>query len=615
MNLERKATDAAENLQRVSGSARTGAINQLILTFLGQNALPYNVVSSTSFRELLPVLEPRYKIPSTWTFAQKLAPARVELYEAGKRREINSLEDFSVCIEFDAWSSHSGQSLLAVVLTRPGGKSSLLDLVDISAVSHTAEFLAGTFVESIKGSIIDPKKINVIISDEAANFKRAREIIAEESDFEHVIEYRCLAHVFNLVGASITKHFSVKKFMDKLINFIDLVSRNKPLATAIAEAGGGRIIRPVPTRWFSTCAAINSVLRIKPVLTNLPDRPELGLDRFGPLLQDHRLWTALEHLKTYFDALSKIIGDSECFDTSIGRAFRSFLEFGNLLFCKLPLSKQFINVVKSSFICYFFPLDLDLVLAAYVLDPNNRVKWLTEEAINRALVRIGLIIMQCKGDDLQSSTGEDSDVAGVDDSFIDACSSEYKKYLAKLKKQNEAIHDVPAFWRRNKDFLIMKQAGLRLALCGSSSANVERIFSALGRICSPLRNRLSVDSMFALLSILVEEPNSKPSGKTRKHVAAQFEPNEEDFGTGELGGVLSELSIMDAESVTEVLEVTDDARMFENTPEHRKFEELIDFSLVVGSGEVVREERRIKTPISVRAQRMADRLLSRRQNN
>jgi len=204
-------------------------------------------------------------------------------------------------------------------------------------------------------------------------------------------------------------------------------------------------------------------------------------------------------------------------------------EFGNLLFSKLPLSEEFINVVKSSFICYSFHLDLDLGLAAYVLDANNRVKWLTEEAINRALVRIGLIIIQCKGDDPQSSTGEDSDAAGVDDSFIDTCSSEYKKYLAKLKKQNEVIHDVPAFWRRNKSFPIRKQARLRLVLCSSSPANVERIFSALGRICSPLRNRLSVDSMFALLSILVEEPNSKPIGKTRKHVAAQFEPNEEDF--------------------------------------------------------------------------------------
>ena len=72
---------------------------------------------------------------------------------------------------------------------------------------------------------------------------------------------------------------------------------------------------------------------------------------------------------------------------------------------------------------------------------------------------------------------------------------------------------------------------------------------------------------------------------------------------------------MDAESVTEVLKVTDDARMFENTPEHRKFAQLIDFSLVVDSGELVREERRGRTPISVRAQRMDDRLLSRRQSN
>lgn len=114
------------------------------------------------------------------------------------------------------------------------------------------------------------------------------------------------------------------------------------------KLAGGRVVRPVPTRWFSTCAAINSILRIQPVIENLSDRPEYALIRLAPILANTELWNALRNLKTYFDAVAKIIGASECLDSTLGKAFQSLLEFGPLVFRELPLSKQFINVVKGA---------------------------------------------------------------------------------------------------------------------------------------------------------------------------------------------------------------------------------------------------------------------------
>jgi len=132
-------------------------------------------------------------------------------------------------------------------------------------------------MESLCSANSDLKKINVIVSDGASNCKLSRDLIVEESSFEHIIGYRCLSHLFNLIGASISKHPSVEKHLDKVVEPINIISRTKRLSRAIVKAGGGRTIRSNPTSWFSTCGAIKSVFWIGPIMENLPDRPEYAL--------------------------------------------------------------------------------------------------------------------------------------------------------------------------------------------------------------------------------------------------------------------------------------------------------------------------------------------------
>jgi len=76
-------------------------------------------------------------------------------------------------------------------------------------------------------------------------------------------------------------------------------------------------------------------------------------------------------------------------------------------------------------------VNIDLLLAAYILDPNNRGKWLTDEAVNVSLKKIGVILLQSKGAGSGSSTETGS--AG-DGASIDACSWGLKEYLGRMKK-------------------------------------------------------------------------------------------------------------------------------------------------------------------------------------
>jgi len=602
-NLKNQVATKSAKYAKLSESEVHKALDELVLTFFGQNALPFSIVGSASFRQLLRALKPEYRAPTSYYLSQNLAPARILEYAEKLRKEINESENFFVTLEFDAWTSYSGLSILAVVITRPSGKSTLLDLIDISASQHTGEFLASTAITSVESSNIERKKINAIISDEASNFKLARALIVQEDDYSHIIQYRCMAHVLNLVGASISKSFAVRDHLERVVELIGIISRNKPLASAIKEAGGRQVIRPVPTRWYSTCAAINSVIRIRPVMLQLERRSIFATDRWIPILEDSTLWDKLAHLKDYFDRLAQAIGSSECRDCSLGQSTRSFLEFGSFIFRELPRSKSFIDIVKESYVKHFFKIDIDLLLAAYILDPNNRVKWMTESAIDRALKKILEILIQSR-----ESDSEDD----VDSSLANAFDSEYRRFISKAKRITTQV-DTREFWCKNRDFLMLKQAGIRLSHCSSSSANTERIFSALSRICVPSRNRLSIVSMFNLLSILVSERSDDSSQRVRRNVAACSELSEEDSISDELGGNASEAPILDDALLPIASDVDEDFVAFEDTALYQEFKSLIDYEPeFVADEPSIPGERVPRLSHSERAQRIADKIASQR---
>jgi len=58
-----------------------------------------------------------------------------------------------------------------------------------------------------------------------------------------------MSHALNLIGASISKHNSVKQHLDEVLELINIIARNKPLAKAIVEAG-----------WWEGCQASTNPL-------------------------------------------------------------------------------------------------------------------------------------------------------------------------------------------------------------------------------------------------------------------------------------------------------------------------------------------------------------------
>jgi len=480
-------------------------IDQLVLTFIGQNALPYSITRSSSFQALIAALDKDYTLPTPYKLSRRLAPSRAAANLESVRLRINGGYDFAITVEFDAWTSNSGMSILGIVLTAKNGDSALLDLVDISAKSHTAEYLAKCAISSLRTARIKMTKLNAITSDEASNFKRSRNLICKEEKLQHLIEFRCMAHVFNLVGASISKHPTIKRLLDNIVQLINTITRDKPLATAIVNLGGGRVVNAVPTRWYSTCSAINSLIKIRMVMDGLDDRPEYNRHKWSYITEDESFWCDIDACKVFFDRLSRMIGVAECRDTRFGTAFNILLEFGRFLFKELDNTVKFVNIARDAFLKYFCRIDIDLLLAAYVMDPNYCTKWITRRGTRRAQQKVIQLILQSRCADPDDATTVE-ETEENDDNLTDALDDEFRRYINRPKKGDESIRDVHTYWKSKRDFIILKQVGMRLAACHASSANTERIFSALSRMCIPARNRLSIDSLTNLLSIMLLNP-------------------------------------------------------------------------------------------------------------
>jgi hypothetical protein len=83
----------------------------------------------------------------------------------------------------------------------------------LSNDSHTSEFLSNEIKNVI--SSIGNEKFAAIVSDNAANVKKAREMVHEA--FPLIQNVRCIAHCINLLAGDIVKH----NFADKLLKKVN----------------------------------------------------------------------------------------------------------------------------------------------------------------------------------------------------------------------------------------------------------------------------------------------------------------------------------------------------------------------------------------------------------
>lgn len=188
----------------------------------------------------------------------KKANALFDLNKETLKNEPN----YSLTIEFDAYTSRV-RSLMAMVITTKSGDSTLFDLVDMSGEVHTVEYLKDIALNSLRKTVLSENKFNSIVSDEASNFKLARSLIINSLSQTHLVQYRCMAHTFDLIGASISKSSNVSAILQQTMKLVKHISSNRLACSKLKELGSDRIKMVVPSRWYSTSSCMKSILEAK----------------------------------------------------------------------------------------------------------------------------------------------------------------------------------------------------------------------------------------------------------------------------------------------------------------------------------------------------------------
>jgi len=81
-------------------------------------------------------------------------------------------------------------------------KEYLYQLSDISDHSHTAEYLSSVIEKVIVD--VGVNRISAIVSDNASNVRKAREIV--HNKFPNIENVRCIVHCINLIVCNIINH-------------------------------------------------------------------------------------------------------------------------------------------------------------------------------------------------------------------------------------------------------------------------------------------------------------------------------------------------------------------------------------------------------------------------
>lgn len=314
--------------------------------------LPVSIVENDMFRKFVVYLNSKSTLPSRKKITTTFLPKRVATI---KQEALSSFETYchSITIEFDGWKSENGMGILAIVATYIEKKPTLIDLVDISGEQHTGEFLAEKVQRSLENYGIKQNSVNAFVSDEAANYKKARELIVKTSR-NSFFQYRCMAHTFNLMIGSFAR--SALFYSSRVLpEFVGLITRNKQICEQLRANGHHQLVGSTPTRWYSTGESIRSVLDVLPFLRTHKDRLP---PRIKEIIEDRDFCRELEDSILYFNQFANLVGVAEAADSRLSVSFRAMLEFAEDLESRQPDRNEVARYAYQAVLNYFDKLDL-----------------------------------------------------------------------------------------------------------------------------------------------------------------------------------------------------------------------------------------------------------------
>jgi hypothetical protein len=165
------------------------------------NSIPFQVVTSSFFLDLIQKLNPSYCPPDKMKLTRQTLMN--ELLYVEKKNDSILTEASYLTLNLDGWTDQSHRSLYEFNVITESRRAVVLALVDLSAYSHTAEFLLERLEIVLQKSSTTfniAEKIVAIVTDNPNVMEKLRNLFIAKPPYRHILEFRCFAHAINLIA-------------------------------------------------------------------------------------------------------------------------------------------------------------------------------------------------------------------------------------------------------------------------------------------------------------------------------------------------------------------------------------------------------------------------------
>lgn len=490
--LQNVIREKFRNLPLISGSEEDKNNDRLNLQWvriLARRNISFSFMNDPLFRKWIRENCRNFRPASRQLMASKYLPFESHSISTQLSLLVANSTDFFMSIEFDHLTdTMSHRSILGIIGTIANGARMLIALEDVTLYGKSAAAILKPLKEQL--SQFNSRKINSIISDSASSCKAAREKLLQETEYKHVIQHRCLAHLLNSIGEDIFKATCMKQLFETATKLTSFINNHLKLAALLKEAGHNRLVKSTPTRWYSHVNMLESLQEVKEeakiLLESSNDNEQQELLSELAFLND--LSNAIRILRP----LANCIAVAEKADGSVGEAVKAMLEFAKSLF-KLNWDNEFVMAAINSFLTYFSEAklgdELYLLLACYFLDKRNKMSYITEFGIEK--------LFYCIATTARRSGYRMSNIQELlPNEFQSYCKQDGQ--YAKLPKEGELASE---WWSNMADCGVLRQVGFRLANLKSSSANCERLFKDIKEAQCPNRTNYHLETLSHLMTV------------------------------------------------------------------------------------------------------------------
>ncbi|CAF1661653.1 unnamed protein product, partial [Adineta ricciae] len=287
-------------------------IDRTLLKALIMNSIPFQIVTSAYFLDLIQKLNPSYCPPDKMKLTRQTLMN--ELLYVEKMNDSILTEASYLTLNLDGWTDQSHRSLYEFNVITENRRAVVLSLVDLSAYSHTAEFLLERLEIVLRRASTTfniAEKIVAIVTDNPNVMEKLRNLFIAKPAYRHILDFRCFAHAINLIAVDVVKHSTAFRIISKITTITSYSNHSHAFKAKLKEesmrlkCNKETLDTIVVTRWTSVADCLRSFLLLKTPLQMMVSIEKDNLPAKIVNIISHRtFFTDIEQLYSIMKVLS-----------------------------------------------------------------------------------------------------------------------------------------------------------------------------------------------------------------------------------------------------------------------------------------------------------------------